>query len=566
MKDLDTALDPHLLVYAGSPPPQGLQRNLRIVFSDLVTPEFRQRKERIEFPLNLDVLESYLRGLGFGNGDFAFLPGAAARGELLRSGRVLHTLGVRGQTPYPVREAGLWGINMMNYLQAPAFFQILRLAGIPALRAERLSGRHPLVVVGGHVWPNPLPLSDFYDVMVVGDGEEVLAGIAGLCEEYAADRPGLLAAIAGLEGAYVPGFTRHPVRRASIDFQAERFPAGSSYLLDGVGAVTLARGCPYTCSFCNSSHIGGNYRIKPAEQVIAHIDRLAEAGAQTILPIATTASTYQSGGQTIFDVLARIQAHGLAVKTISDRPERITSEYLRLTVPENGKVILAPEASPRIRERIFLKTIREGSISELIAQTISAGIRRVQLYAILCVPPITSGVVDYLPQGFDGEQPGDLRYLAELACAISDQMLEAGLPRLPGKPYVKMDCMPFIPAIGTRLQHAAFPSYAHYQARIRALQGMLGPYYQDLVEVSPALDQATHLLQAFLERGQASAGNALWQVWRARGDTSLTLEEVRHALRLSGLNWASISAEVLPGRLPYEGMIEVPDGRSSCPA
>ena len=565
-------MDPGLLEFVGPPQPSSPGRDLRIVYSDLIGPEFRHRKERIEFPLGLDVLESYLRSLGYTHGDYAFLPSQASMLEMGSSGRLLTTLGVRGQAPYPVRKAAMWGINVMNYLQAPAFFQLLSLAGVPALRSERAGGQYPLVVLGGHIWPNPLPLSDFYDILVVGDGEEVLARIAGLCERFGSRRGALLAAAAELEGAYVPGLTRHPVRRARIDFQDPAYPAGSSYLLDGVGAIMLARGCPYTCAFCNNSLVSGAYRTKPASQVMAHIDRLADAGARTILPLATSASTYQSGQHTIYDILQHIEARGATVKTLSDRPERITPEYLRLTVPENGKVILAPEAGPRIRERVLHKTLLESTIRELVSQTIAAGIRRIQLYSILCVPSITPGVVDYLPRGFDGEQSPDLRYLAELACSIADQMLEAGLPRVPGKPYVQLDCMPFIPAIGTRLQTTTFPSFAHYQARLRALEGMLGPYYQDLVEVDAAMDQATHLLQAFLERGEARAGTALWQVWREQAGTStvflnqMSLEQVRQAMQACGQSWASISAEVFPAQLPYAGLIEVEDGRSSCSA
>jgi len=547
-------ITPASLSFIAPHPPGNLHpKQPQIVFSDLVSAQTRGRKGDIEFPMSLDALETYLRQQGYDQVDYAFLPDDTGS-------QPLATLGLRGQEPYPVKDAALWGINMMNYLQSPAFFSLLHSAGVP-LRREQRDGTSPLIVLGGHVWPNPLPLSDFYDVMVVGDGEDVLLQMAALLEAFPDDRDRLLAHIAKLDGVYVPGHTNRPVKKAVIDFADPAYPAGSSCLLNGVGAVLLSRGCAYDCAFCNNSLVGGPYRIKPIAQVRAHIDRLKQAGAHTIVPIAASASSYHSDGQGVYEVVAYIREQGLAVKSMTDRPEKFTPQYLRLTAQKTGKVVIAVEASPRIRQLVFRKSLREETIERAVSACIAAGINRIQLYAILVTPAMRPGLLDFLPGGFDGEGTADLRYLAELALAMAERMSRAGLKKAAGKPFVLLDCMPFIPAIGTRLQKAAFPSYNDYMSKISELKSLVGLRNPGLVEVSAALDERTHLLQAFLERGDASVGDALWQAWRQSGGGSMTLGDIRQAVQISGRDPAVSSADYLERRLPYESILEANDGQ-----
>ena len=213
------------------------------------------------------------------NVDYSFLPDLETWQDMERNGQFLQTMGIRDQKRRSVKDAHLWGINMMNYLQTPAFYSMLKLAGVPALRSER-GEAHPLIILGGHIWPNPLPLSKFYDLMVIGDGEEVLYDVIRLADTLQGQKPKLLSLIAQLPGVYVPGYTKDPVKRVQIDYPDPVYPAGSSYLLNGVGAVLLARGCPYNCSFCNNSYIGGRYRVKPFSQILEHANRLKEMGAK----------------------------------------------------------------------------------------------------------------------------------------------------------------------------------------------------------------------------------------------------------------------------------------------
>lgn len=523
----------------------------RLVLSDTVPVTFRGRKADPEFPANLDSLETYLHQVGFPHTDYTFLPSAATQTEMKAGHLPLTTVGVRGQKRTPVRDAHIWGINLMNYLQAPALFTLFDLAQIPAHRAAR-GAEHPLIVLGGHIWPNPLPLENFYDVLVLGDGEPVLAEMARLVAARGPARAGLLPAMAEIPGAYVPGYSSGSLSRVEIPFHENVYAAGSSYLMNGVGALVISRGCPYTCAFCNSSHVGGQYRVKPFSQVVAQIDRFQRAGVRKIMLLAASASSYYSEGKRLEDILAYLEARGIVVRTMSDRPEHFTEAYLQEMGQEKGKVILAPEASPILRHEVLRKTMREGTLQRAIRQAIAVGIPYIQLYVIFCIPPIPPGVVTFLPEGHPGETEADLHYLANLACSIADQMHQAGLTQRPHKPYVKLDCMPFIPAIGTHLQKLAFSSYPAYQERLARLRVLIPPAYAGKVEISAAMDETTHLLQAFMERNTSQAGEVLWEIWRDAPSDVLTAPLLRDAATRAGFDLDQLREAYVGKPLPYE--------------
>ncbi len=85
---------------------------------------------------------------------------------------------------------------------------VLDLAQIPLRAAERGESA-PLVIGGGSCSMNPEPLADFFDAVVLGDGEDVILEIAAALR--AAKQKGLsrsekLHRLAEIAGVYVPSF------------------------------------------------------------------------------------------------------------------------------------------------------------------------------------------------------------------------------------------------------------------------------------------------------------------------------------------------------------------------
>jgi radical SAM superfamily enzyme YgiQ (UPF0313 family) len=114
------------------------------------------------------------------------------------------------ETGRPLAEFDLVGITLPYELCYTNILTILDLAGIPFRAAER-DGRFPLILGGGSCSMNPEPVADFFDAILLGDGEEAILEIADLLVRARGDglgRQELLGQLAGIEGVYVPSLFR----------------------------------------------------------------------------------------------------------------------------------------------------------------------------------------------------------------------------------------------------------------------------------------------------------------------------------------------------------------------
>ena len=105
--------------------------------------------------------------------------------------------------------------------------ETLELAGIPALAAERVPGRHPFVLAGGPLtFSNPVPLGPYADAVVMGEGEDTIhAALDALEVEGAPSGPllgGAFTAKDWIDAAGLPcaGESRDANRRPDDDATA----------------------------------------------------------------------------------------------------------------------------------------------------------------------------------------------------------------------------------------------------------------------------------------------------------------------------------------------------------
>jgi radical SAM superfamily enzyme YgiQ (UPF0313 family) len=76
----------------------------------------------------------------------------------------------------PLFRFDILGFSLLYELNYSNILTILDLGGIPLLSSER-SREHPLVIAGGPAAFNPEPVAEFFDLFLVGDGEEAFLEI-----------------------------------------------------------------------------------------------------------------------------------------------------------------------------------------------------------------------------------------------------------------------------------------------------------------------------------------------------------------------------------------------------
>ena len=112
-------------------------------------------------------------------------------------------------THKPAGEFDIIAFNLSAELTYTNLVNCIDLAGVP-IHSARRADADPLIAVGGHCTYNPEPIADFVDLVVLGDGEEVIGDITDLVGEWkcngknAGTREGLLRELSKIEGVYVP--------------------------------------------------------------------------------------------------------------------------------------------------------------------------------------------------------------------------------------------------------------------------------------------------------------------------------------------------------------------------
>jgi radical SAM superfamily enzyme YgiQ (UPF0313 family) len=97
-----------------------------------------------------------------------FAPWPDMEQALRDSGIPLHSL----ETRTPLSRFDVVGFSLQYELSFTNVLMMLDLAGIPFYQKDR-DERHPLVIGGGPVVFSPEPVADFFDLFLIGDGEEV---------------------------------------------------------------------------------------------------------------------------------------------------------------------------------------------------------------------------------------------------------------------------------------------------------------------------------------------------------------------------------------------------------
>ena len=83
------------------------------------------------------------------------------------------------ETKTPIKEFDILGFTLQYEMSYTNILNMLNLAGIPMMSADR-DDSYPLLVAGGPCAFNPEPLADFFDLFLIGDGEEILPAITDL--------------------------------------------------------------------------------------------------------------------------------------------------------------------------------------------------------------------------------------------------------------------------------------------------------------------------------------------------------------------------------------------------
>ncbi|NOX97598.1 MAG: radical SAM protein [Nitrospirae bacterium] len=438
---------------------------------------------------------------------------------------------------WPVNNFDIIAFSIPFELDYLNILKILDLAAIPLKGAERSDG-YPLIIAGGiAVSANPEPLSEFIDLFVLGEGEEV---VHELIDAYKAVRSQLsspkhrqagrtgreeaLKKLAEVEGIYVPRFYHvsynengtvkaietedapGKVRRRWVK-DIDRYRTASHILTKGTEfgdmyLIEISRGCSENCYFCLAGYAYRPWRVRSLEKVFQEIEE-GRKHRERIGFISTLASRHPQ----IEKICSKVLETKGKVSLASLRPGTLSKTLIEAMDRSGQRTLtLAPETGKEALRRTLNKNVSDEEI-----------LKSVELVADFTVPNLRL----YFIIGLPGEDDDDIVAIADLVGKIRKRLF---VSKKPGKITVSVN--PFVPKASTSFQGMRMEEGKTLSRRLKILKKEL----RNLKNINFIHESVKwSLWQGILSRGDRRLGNVLLSTYRWEGDW-------RRALREEGLD------------------------------
>jgi radical SAM superfamily enzyme YgiQ (UPF0313 family) len=401
--------------------------------------------------------------------------------------------------------------------------RLLGMAGLPARAADRRP-HDPVVIMGGVcAFSNPEPLAPFMDVVVVGEGEEVIAEIV---EAWRVSRaPGVpearrrfLESVLPLAGIYVPGayavsyatdgriesvWPMEPgvptvvAKRRLRDvnaFQTRSIVKTPKAEYGHMQLLEVGKGCGRGCRFCLEGQVYRPVRHRSLESLRASVAEIAKDSRRVGL-VGACVSDYPWIGE----LMTVLEAHGMEVSISSLRADSLTEDLVAALQRGGHRTLtVAPEAGTERLRHVVRKVITDAQLYAACDLLRKYGIPNLKCYFMIGLPT---------------ETDEDVQAIVDLAARLLERLR---VPGPDGHPFGKLtlSVSSFVPKPWTPFQWAAFEDPKSLEAKLDTIKRGARRLAVRVVHENPR--EAG--LQALLARGDRRVADFIEMAAGADGD------------------------------------------------
>ncbi len=399
-----------------------------------------------------------------------------------------------------------WELDYVN------IFNLLESLAIP-LRSWKRRDDLPLIFGGGPVLTaNPEPFADFFDVILLGDGEDLLGNFIDAYQEVRnADRATKLRHLAKIPGLYVPSLYSVAYHSpdgaiagiAAIDSDIPSYVSKQTYrgnILSASTVVTekaawsniymveVVRSCPEMCRFCLASYLTLPFRTASLEKsLIPAIERGLKVTNR--LGLLGASVTQHPEFTTLLDYLSQPKYEDVRLSIASVRTNTLTEQLAKtLANRDTRSITIAIESgSSRVRQIVNKKLSNEEIIQAAINAK-SGGLQAIKFYGMVGIP---------------GETISDIEQTVEMMVAV-----KKAAPGL----RLTLGCSTFVPKSHTPFQWLGVDKNA--KKRLQYLDKQFGKQGIDFRPESYNWSE----IQALISRGDRRLSKLL-ELTREYGDS-----------------------------------------------
>ena len=434
------------------------------------------------------------------------------------------------ESQHPLADFDLLGFSISFENDFLNILKILDLARIPKESHLRPKG-FPLVMAGGvSVFLNPEPLSDFFDLFVLGEAEEVIHEFLSAYRQAFAktarvEKETLLRNLSAVEGVYVPQFYRPTYREdgkmATMEADPgipsrvrrrwvkdlDRFPTRSTLFTPGtefkdMAVVEVNRGCPRGCRFCAACFVYAPFRNRSlsllelsAKESLAEEPRIGLAG--------TAISDYPH----LLSLCRGILSGQGGISLASLRVDAVNQPLIEcLREGKDRTIAIAPEAGSERLRQVVKKGYPDEEILRAVDTLAANGLVQIKCYFLIGLP---------------SETEEDVKAILSLARQIRHRILSNEKGKRERWRLV-LSVNPFVPKPATPFQWLPMEEVGSLKKKLRAIErGVRGEKGMEMIHDLPKWDY----VQALLSRGDRRVATILLLAHSLQGNWNRALRE-----------------------------------------
>lgn len=297
-----------------------------------------------------------------------------------------------------------WELDYIN------IFERLEFLNIP-LRSIHRQANHPLVFGGGPVLTaNPEPFADFFDVILLGDGENLLGEFIDAYQQVRHEEKSVqLRHLAQVPGIYVPSLYEvsyegldgliqsiTPIESgipAQVQKQTYRGNTLSASTVvtekaawENIYMVEVVRSCPEMCRFCLASYLTLPFRTASLEgSLIPAIERGLQVTKR--LGLLGASVTQHPEFEALLTYLSQPQYDDVRLSIASVRTNTVTVQLAEtLAKRDTRSLTIAVESGSERLRKIINKKLEQADIIQAAINAKSGGLQGLKLYGMVGIP------------------------------------------------------------------------------------------------------------------------------------------------------------------------------------